>query len=256
MSVSLIVDAVSKSYGPLPVLKGVSFDVRQGEIFAIIGPNGAGKTTLFKVMTGESPCNGGRIRFTGEDVTKLPAYARVRKGMGRTFQVARVFREYSVRDNVVVAIEARKRNASERISKFFAVLPSKDVAEEAEELVSNAGLTHVMHQQASLLSHGDKKRLEFLIALALKPRALMLDEPTAGMSPSDRTSIASLISDIRAKHRITVIMTEHDMDIVFGLADRIMVLNYGEIVAMGTAEDIRANQAVREVYLGKEMYGA
>ncbi len=256
MSASLTVDSVSKSYGSLVVLKSVSLSVEPGQIFAIIGPNGAGKTTLFKVMTGESPCNGGRIIFLGDDLTRSPAHVRVKKGMGRTFQVARVFRDFSVLENIIVAIEARRRNAGERVGEAFSVMPSEEVSAEAEELISSLGLAHLMHRQASLLSHGDKKRLEFLIALALKPKALMLDEPTAGMSPSDRTGIAALIRDIRAKHGITVVMTEHDMDIVFELADRIMVLNYGETVAIGGIDDIRSNRSVREVYLGKEMYGA
>ncbi|GGC72563.1 ABC transporter ATP-binding protein [Chelatococcus reniformis] len=256
MSTILDVAAVSKSYGPLAVLKDVSLDVHRGEIFAIIGPNGAGKTTLFKVMTGESLCDGGRVRFDGADVTREPSHRRVRRGMGRTFQVARVFRDFTVRDNIVVAIEARRRNGGERVGPALSMAPAAEVVGEADELIRDIGLDHVRHSQASLLSHGDKKRLEFLIALALRPSILMLDEPTAGMSPSDRIGIAKLIQRIRDERGITVVMTEHDMDIVFSLASRIMVLNYGEVVATGSVADIRADQAVREVYLGKEMYGA
>jgi branched-chain amino acid transport system ATP-binding protein len=256
MPIALEITSVFKSYGPLPVLKDVSLSVQQGEIFAIIGPNGAGKTTLFKVMTGEIPSDGGRISFLGEDVTRLPAHIRVRKGMGRTFQVARVFLDFTVWENVVVAIEARRRNAGERVSGIFSITPSEEISREAEALISSMGIAHIMHRQANYLSHGDKKRLEFLIALALKPQALMLDEPTAGMSPSDRMGVGTLIREISEKHEITVIMTEHDMDIVFDLADRIMVLNYGEIVTTGTVADIRSNPSVKEVYLGKEMYDA
>lgn len=127
---------------------------------------------------------------------------------------------------------------------------------EANALIDEIGLANVREKSASLLSHGDKKRLEFLVALALRPKILMLDEPTAGMSPTDRAKIARLIKDVQKKGGITIVMTEHDMDIVFGLADRVMVLNYGELIAVGTVAEIRANAAVADVYLGKEMYSA
>jgi branched-chain amino acid transport system ATP-binding protein len=252
----LQVDGVRKRYGALEVLHGVSLSVGKAEVFAIIGPNGAGKTTMFKVMTGEVPCNGGSIRFNGEDVTALPAYQRVRRGFGRTFQVARVFRDFTVLDNAVVAIEARRRHTGEPLGPRLAAGPGKEVLAEARALLADVKLVDLADQDARFLSHGDKKRLEFAIALAGRPTILMLDEPTAGMSPSDRADIAQLVSRIQRERAITVVMTEHDMDVVFGLAHRIMVMNYGEVVATGTVDEVRANPRVREVYLGKEMVGA
>ncbi|WP_101675177.1 ABC transporter ATP-binding protein [Alloalcanivorax mobilis] len=249
----LRVEEVDKNYGALEVLKQVSLSVPAGCIFAIIGPNGAGKTTLFKVMTGESPCNAGNVFFQGENVTRAPAHWRARAGMGRTFQVARVFNDFSVLENVVAAIEARRRYQHQPAGRFWAVEPAREVLAEAHQLIADIGLATVISHAARFLSHGDRKRLEFVIALALKPRVLMLDEPTAGMSPADRLGIADLILRIRDQMGVTVVMTEHDMDIVFRLADRIMVLSYGETVACGGVADIKGNPAVQEVYLGKEM---
>jgi branched-chain amino acid transport system ATP-binding protein len=256
MPTILEIQGVYKDYGSLQVLKNLSFSVDEGQIFAIIGPNGAGKTTLFKTMTGESHSDAGRVIYAGEDVTRKPAAYRVVKGMGRTFQVARVFRDFTVLENIVVTIESRRRSAGESLGSLLAIKPSEDIVAEAHGLINDMGLGHVCDKPASLLSHGDKKRLEFMIALALRPRILMLDEPTAGMSPTDRVKIAQLIKDIQIARGLTIIMTEHDMDIVFGLADKVMVLNYGEIIAVGTVAEIRENSAVADVYLGKEMYHA
>jgi branched-chain amino acid transport system ATP-binding protein len=247
---------VRKSYGSLEVLKGVSFSVDAGQIFAIIGPNGAGKTTLFKTMTGESMCDSGQVWYNGENITRMPVARRVHNGMARTFQVARVFRDFTVHQNIVVTIEARLRAAGGKVGPLTAARPSSEVVNEADQWITEMHLDHVRHKEAMLLSHGDKKRLEFLIALVLQPRILMLDEPTAGMSPTDRVKIGELMREVQQKHGITMIMTEHDMDIVFGLAQRVMVLNYGEMIAVGTVDDIRTNSAVADVYLGKEMYSA
>lgn len=252
----LTVDKVCKSYGSIQVLNQVSLSVAAGSIFAIIGPNGAGKTTMFKVMTGESPCDGGTVLFNGKDVTALSAHHHARLGMGRTFQVARVFNDFSVLENVVAAIEARRRSHRQPLGVFWAVEPDASVLDEARQLIGEIGLGGRHDAGARFLSHGDRKRLEFVIALALKPSVLMLDEPTAGMSPSERLGIADLIARIRDQMGVTVVMTEHDMDIVFKLANRIMVLSYGEVVAIGSVADIKANPAVQEVYLGKEMLHA
>jgi branched-chain amino acid transport system ATP-binding protein len=252
----LRVDGVRKNYGPIEVLHGVSLSATRGEVFAIIGPNGAGKTTMFKVMTGEVPCNGGTIRFEGKDVTRLPAHERVRQGFGRTFQVARVFHDFTVLDNVIAAVEARRQYRREPLGARWRCAPSADVRAEAMALLEDVKLHTLAQEAARFLSHGDKKRLEFVIALAGRPTILMLDEPTAGMSPSDRAEIAQLVARTQKERGITVVMTEHDMDVVFGLADRIMVMNYGEVVSTGTVEQVRSDPKVREVYLGKEMVGA
>jgi branched-chain amino acid transport system ATP-binding protein len=257
MSEALLrVENVHKNYGPIEVLHGVSLSVASGEVFAIIGPNGAGKTTMFKVMTGEVPCNEGAIHFGGKDITRMPAHERVREGFGRTFQVARVFHDFTVLDNVIAAVEARRQFRREPLGSRWRCAPSSEVRDEALALLEAVKLHALAGEAARFLSHGDKKRLEFVIALAGRPTLLMLDEPTAGMSPSDRAEIAQMVSRAREERGITVVMTEHDMDVVFGLAHRIMVMNYGAVVATGSVEQVRTDPKVREVYLGKEMIDA
>jgi branched-chain amino acid transport system ATP-binding protein len=256
MSAILEVDGVRVSYGSLEVLKGIDLRVTSGEAFAILGPNGAGKTTLFKAMTGEVSTTAGSVRFEGRDITRMPVYLRARTGIGRTFQVARVFLETTVLGNVVASIEARYRGAGQPSGAWYAYRPSDSVLGEARDLVARLGLGEVEDEEARFLSHGDKKRLEMAVALAQKPKILMLDEPTAGMAQADRTSTMELIKRLRREQGVTVVMTEHDMDVIFGIADRIMVMNYGEVIATGAPEEVRTNPLVREVYLGKEMTDA
>jgi len=250
----MILDAqgIEMSYGALKVLHGVSLRVAEGETFAIIGPNGAGKTTLFKVLTGERMPSAGTIKYRGEDVTRMPAYKRARLGFGRTFQVARVFSELDLKTNVVISIESRLRYSGRSPGPWWRWTPSQEVRAEAEEILSRFGFPqHRWGDEAQYLSHGDRKRLEFCVALATNPNILMLDEPTAGMSPSDRREMTKLLSLLKADTGITIIMTEHDMDIIFELADRLMVLNYGEVIAAGDPEAVRDDPTVRKVYLGQ-----
>ena len=249
----LEVEGLHKSYGAIPVLRDVSMAVADRETLAIIGPNGAGKTTLFRTLTGEVFAEKGRISIFGEDATWLPAEQRVARGVGRTFQVARIYPETSLLENIVVSLESGRRMAGERVGPWYAFRPTSQIVQEAEHWLADVGLVNRRYSEARFLSHGDKKRLEMAIALALRPRILMMDEPTAGMSPSDRLRTVDLIVEMREKHKMTVLLTEHDMDVVFGLSNRIMVLNYGQIVAIGTGEQIRANPAVRDVYLGHEV---
>jgi branched-chain amino acid transport system ATP-binding protein len=253
MTSLLEVDAVRLSYGPVEVLHGVSFAVAPGETFAIIGPNGAGKTTLFKAITGEARCSAGAIRYRDQDITRLPAHIRTRRGLGRTFQMARIFPEFSVADNVIVVIEARLRGQG-AWRPTLRRAPAPDVAAACDALLADIGLFDLRQVAADALSHGDKKRLEFAIALALEPAILLLDEPTAGMSLADRAGIVALIARIRRERGVTVILTEHDMDVIFNLASRVLVLNYGEILAIGTIDAVRADPAVRRAYLGEEIY--
>jgi branched-chain amino acid transport system ATP-binding protein len=244
---------IRKSYGAFEVLKGVSFTVAAGETFAIIGPNGAGKTTLFKALTGESLPNAGKVVYEGRDITAMPPHLRVHAGFGRTFQVARIFPHLTVLENVLVAVESRLRAAGRKRAAWYRWRPASHVQDEAMGILSSLGLGGFAPTEARFLSHGDKKRLEFAVTLGGQPRILMLDEPTAGMSPSDRTATKELIAQIREAHGVTVVLTEHDMDVIFGLAHRMLVLHYGEVVAAGRAEEVRANPLVREIYLGKEM---
>jgi branched-chain amino acid transport system ATP-binding protein len=243
---------IHKSYGTVKVLKGVNIDLEEGATLAMIGPNGAGKTTLFKVLTGETNASSGSIRFRDDEIVKESATQRVRRGIGRTFQVARVFLEMTAQENLVVAIERRMRMAREPTGRWYDFRPSPAIVREAREWLSNVGLRLVENTEARFISHGDKKRLELALSLALKPRILMLDEPTAGMSPSDRHETIKLLSRLKTESGITMMMTEHDMDVVFGLADQLMVLNYGEVISRGKPEDVRVDPVVREVYLGQE----
>jgi branched-chain amino acid transport system ATP-binding protein len=246
----LVAKGVKKSYGSLEVLKGVDLSIQPGETFAIIGPNGAGKTTLFKVLTGEVRADGGSVEFDGEDVSSLAAFQRARLGFGRTFQVARVFDELSIFTNVVLAVEARKAAVGESLGPWWDWRPSPETRDEAEKTLASVGLQARTDETAGELSHGDKKRLEFAITLAGKPRILMLDEPTAGMSAADRKSTSALLRELKAQG-VTIVMTEHDMDVIFDLADRLMVLNYGAVVSLGDPATVREDDMVKQVYLGK-----
>ena len=240
---------LEKSYGALKVTKGVSLHVDTGEVLAVIGPNGAGKTTLFKVLTGETRLDGGSVSFKGRDITTMSAHQRVRLGFGRTFQVARIFPEMTALENVIVAIESLG-SAGPAPRLRLGWWPRREVAELGRHYLKEVGLDGKALQEAGFLSHGDKKRLELACCLALKPRILMLDEPTAGMSPGDRRQAVDLIMRIKRDHDLSIMLTEHDMGVVFGMADRIVVLNYGELIAEGTVEMVRANERVREIYLG------
>ena len=253
MNPMLSADKVCKSYGAVKILKDVSFSVMPGELFAVIGPNGAGKTTLFNLLTGEVPGNGGVVRLRGEDITRLKPADRVHRGVGRTFQVARVFPEFSALQNLVVALEARHRWSDSRApGKPWQWQAAQSVLDEAHGLLDSLELRTRADVQARMLSHGDRKRLEFALMLSQEPGVLMLDEPMAGTAADDRQTMADLIRRIQRERGVTVIMTEHDMDIVFSMADRIMVLNYGEIIALGTPEEVRASPEVKRVYLGQE----
>ncbi|MET0743890.1 MAG: ABC transporter ATP-binding protein [Microvirga sp.] len=247
----LAATGISKRYGSLEVLRGVDLSIEAGRTLAIIGPNGAGKTTLFKVLTGETLDFTGSVAFEGEDVSRRPSYERARSGFGRTFQVARVFGELPIVTNVVLAIEARKLGRHEPATPWWDWRATAQTRDEALSILDSVGLRR-LDAEASLLSHGDKKRLEFAIMLAGQPRLLMLDEPTAGMSAEDRRSTVRLLEDLKAKG-MTIVLTEHDMNVVFGLADVVMVLNYGQVVCVGAPEVVRQDEAVKRVYLGKGM---
>ncbi len=232
------------------MLKKVDLSVAQGDTFAIIGPNGAGKTTLFKVLSGELFADQGTVVYGGRDVTAMPAWQRVRLGVGRSFQVARVFADLTTEENMIVSVEAHLRNAGLGASRPLAWRPSNEVRDRVAETLEEVGLTGKRAEVARLLSHGDKKRLELAMILALQPRILMLDEPTAGMSPADRKAATELLAAVKERHGMTIVLTEHDMDVVFGLASRVAVLHYGEIIADGEPDAVRSNALVRDIYLG------
>ena len=186
----------------------------------------------------------------------MPAHERTIEGMGRTFQVSRVFLELTALENVVVALESRRRNRKEHTGAWWRAAPSPNLLAEAVAFLDQLGIENLRSETAATLSHGDKKRLELTLALALEPKILMLDEPTAGMAPADRKKIIDVIRGIRKERGVSLVMTEHDMDVIFSLSDSVMVMNYGEVIAAGSVEEVRNNPTVREVYLGKDMYHA
>ncbi|AVO45128.1 ABC transporter ATP-binding protein [Phreatobacter cathodiphilus] len=246
----LLVEGLFAGYGRAPILKDVSLTVAAGERHVVIGPNGAGKTTFFRALCGELIPSAGRILFEGRDVTRLGGFRRVRAGMGRSFQVARIFADMTPAENVVVALEAGEVSNG-TAGWRFATAPKPALRLEAERILTDLGLAARGDEPASILSHGDKKRLELAMMLALKPRLLLLDEPTAGMASADRMSAVRLVDRIVRETGATLILTEHDMDVVFHLGTRISVLHYGEIVATDTPEGVRNNSFVKEIYLGR-----
>jgi branched-chain amino acid transport system permease protein len=243
----LVVDGVSKHFGGLVAVKDVSFEVRPGRIHAIIGPNGAGKTTLFNVVTGLLRPSSGQVLLDGEEVTRRPAWQLVKRGIGRSFQQTNLFWALSALDNVTLA-HAAARGMTRRIGGSH----SSAIRDRARELLDRVGLGSFADVPANELSHGDQRSLELAAALAVDSRLLLLDEPTAGLSPAETKTAVRLIERIAREQGITVLFVEHDMEVVFGVADWITVLHRGAVLAEGTPEQIRSNPEVRSAYLGPE----
>ena len=246
-------EGIRKDYGAYRVLKGVSFAVADGQGFGILGPNGAGKTTLFKCLTGEEALSAGSVFLRGRDISRTSAYERVRMGFGRTFQVARIFQEFTALENIAVTVESRLAARGASRGPWWSWRSSSAVTEEAIRRLAQIGLESKASVEARHLSHGDRKRLELGNTLSLEPTVLMLDEPTAGMSPGERGAIVRLIAEVRESLGLTLLMTEHDMGVMLELCSHLMVMNYGETIATGTPDEIRADSVVREVYLGQEV---
>ncbi len=243
----LTIDRLSKSYGALKVTDDVSLSVPQGELHAIIGPNGAGKTTLIAQLSGQLAPDSGRIEYDGQDITRLDMAARVRRGLARSFQITTILPELSVLENVALAVQARD-GSSFRFFRPAATDRALNAA--ALECLDETGLADRSDRQAKHLSHGEKRQLEIAIALATRPRLLLLDEPLAGTGGREADQLVELL--LRMKSQVTMVLIEHDMSAVFALADRISVLVYGQIVATGAPEHIRQNPKVRAAYLGDE----
>lgn len=243
----LEVDGIVKRFGALVASDNISLTLAPGEIHALIGPNGAGKTTLIRQICGEMRSDSGSIRFLGEDITGLGAAQRARRGLGRTFQVSSLALEMTALENVMLAVLSRTGHPW---GYFLQVARDKRLTQPARECLERAGLAARAHVPAEDLSHGEKRRLEIAIALALEPKAFLMDEPMAGMGSEGAAELTRFLSGLREEAPILLI--EHDMDAVFALASRITVLVYGKVIATGTADEIRANEAVREAYLGEE----
>jgi len=239
---------VSKHFGSLIAVNDISMSVEQGELRAIIGPNGAGKTTFFNLITGFFTPTSGRIIFDGQDVTHLLPARRVWAGMGRTFQVTEVFPELPVRENLRIPIEVA---SGFRLRPWISQAEDGKIRDRVTELLAMGGLTDKADRQVGELSHGDQRATEIMMALALKPRLLLLDEPTAGMGDQETYDITQLVRRLHKDAGLTIVLIEHDMRVVFHLADRIMVLDQGRFLAEGTPPEIAANKAVQTAYLGQ-----
>ena len=241
----LSVQGLRKSFGGVQAVADVSFDVAPGEMLALIGPNGAGKSTCFNMLNGQIRPDAGTIRLGPRDITGLPPRRVARQGVGRTFQITATFASMTVRENVQLALLAHHRG----IWHFLRPLAAQ-YRVEADTLLERLDMLPQADRAAGILAYGDLKRLELAVALAGQPRLLLMDEPTAGMAPAERVALMRLARDLATTTGLAILFTEHDMDVVFGTADRILVLNRGELIAAGDADAIRANPAVRAVYLG------
>ena len=242
----LSVEGLTKSYGGVHAVRGVSFDLAAGEILALIGPNGAGKSTCFDMLNGQNTPDSGRIRLLGEDTTGKPPRAVWRLGVGRTFQITATFPTMTVRENVQVALVSHSR----QLFNFWTATQNFAKAE-AGRLLELVGMGGYADRPCGELAYGDLKRLELAIALANQPKLLLMDEPTAGMAPRERVELMRLTARIAREQSIGVLFTEHDMDVVFEHANRILVLNRGTLIAQGSPSEVRANREVQAIYLGE-----
>jgi len=242
----LSVEGLTKSYGGVHAVRGVSFMLQSGEILALIGPNGAGKSTCFDMLNGQNTPDSGRITVMGEETTGRKPREVWRMGVGRTFQITATFPTMTVRENIQVALASYHR----RLFDVWSAMPKLE-RKEAERLLDLVGMAAYAERPCGELAYGDLKRLELAVALANQPRLLLMDEPTAGMAPRERIELMRLTAKIAREQSIGVLFTEHDMDVVFEHADRILVLNRGTLIAQGAPAEVRANKEVQAIYLGE-----
>jgi len=243
--ICLSLRAVSKRFGSLSVLDDVSLEVRAGERCGIIGPNGAGKSTLFNIVAGDLPLTRGTVSLLGRDVTRWSAHARARAGLARTFQTTTLFPRLTVVENLVLALQA---HSGERFALLVPRSRYRARDGEARELLERVGLVDRANEEVSALGYGEQRQIEILLAMAQKPKLLLLDEPTAGLAPAD----ASLVTEMLKRDRsgLTMVLIEHDMGVVFDVVDRLVVLHHGRVVADGLLEAVRGDAKVQEIYLG------
>nr|WP_297350853.1 ABC transporter ATP-binding protein [uncultured Caldimonas sp.] len=244
----LLIDDLVKRFGGLTATDHARIEVLPGEVHALIGPNGAGKTTLIHQISGALAPDGGRIVFSGADVTGLPMHRRVLRGLARSYQITSIFKRLSVLDNLALAVQARSGSS---FSFWRPARSERDRYEQAAAVASRVGLGHRVATLAGALAHGEQRQLEVGLALATRPRLLLLDEPMAGMGPDESARMVDLLRGLRSE--VTLLLVEHDMDAVFKLADRISTLVAGRVIATGTVDEIRANPDVRKAYLGDEV---
>jgi branched-chain amino acid transport system ATP-binding protein len=239
---------LTKAFGGVRAIDDVSLAFPSGSLSAVIGPNGAGKSTFFNLISGAFPPDQGQVLLDGQDIVRLSRSERMHRGIGRAFQVASCFPTMTVVENLMAAVTAHIGQWGNLTHRF----PPPGVRERAEEVMELVGLTQVPNVEAAILSHGDQKLLDIAIALALEPKVLLLDEPTAGMGPDERWRMIERVRNLWEQRQLTLIFIEHDMDIVFQIANTIRVLCYGRVLAEGTPDEIRNNKAVIEAYLGTE----
>jgi branched-chain amino acid transport system ATP-binding protein len=242
---ALSLQGISKHFGALKAVDQVSMNIAEGERRAVIGPNGAGKTTLFHVVSGVLPPTSGSITLFGHDVTKLPTHKRIGLGMARTFQITNLFRNLTVQHNVVLAIQGLKPT---KLSMFRPLGAHTELLRSAEQLIEEWGLDDRREALVRELSYGEQRSLEIMLAVSQKPKLLLLDEPTAGLSPAETATAADTIRNL--PRDISMLLIEHDMDVVFDLCDTMTVMHLGEVLASGDPASVRANPQVQEIYLG------
>jgi branched-chain amino acid transport system ATP-binding protein len=241
----LQVERVYKSFDKFLAVNGAELTVEKGQLVAVIGPNGAGKTTLFNLITGMLKPDRGRVVFNGEEISKLPPHEICRKGIARSFQIATIFPRLTVFKNVQVAVLSQQRKSSTLFRPA-----SRIAVEETSRILADVGLLEKADELAGSLSHGDHRILEIAIALGNEPRMLILDEPTAGMSPDETSSTMALINRLAQTRGLTILFCEHDMDVVFNTAQSIMVMHYGKTIIQGKPEEVKNNLEVQDAYLG------
>jgi branched-chain amino acid transport system ATP-binding protein len=249
MTALLKMEDVAKRFGDFVAVNGVTLSLPAGRLTAIIGPNGAGKTTLINLATGSFVPDQGALYFKGEEITHLPTHHRVRKGLSRSFQVMNIFARLSVLQNILVPVLAMRGRAG---FPFHEMTRETEAVAEARRILREIRLPHAENLLAGTLSHGDQRLLELGIAIAPAPELCFLDEPSSGLTPVERAMVLELIRRLSQGRRTTFVIVEHDMDVVFALAEWIVVMNRGQVLADGPPAEIRQNRAVREVYLGEE----
>jgi len=242
---ALSVEGLYKDFGGVRALQNVSFSVGVGERLAIIGPNGAGKTTLFNILDGQLVANSGRVFFFGQDITHLPAYSRAHLGLARSFQLTALFLNLTVLNNILLALHGTSRS---RFGVFHSITSYQHLCDEAHELLDLMGLWEKRYELVEAISYGEQRKLEIALSLAAKPKLLLLDEPSCGLTTAESDDIITRISELGSD--VTVVLVAHDMDLVFGVAERVIVLHYGEIIVEGTCDEIRCDSRVAEIYLG------
>ncbi len=236
---------ISVQFGGLAAVKSVSFAIEPGERIALIGPNGAGKTTLFNVLTGQLKPSSGAVYFKGQDITRISVFARTHMGIARSFQITSLFPYQTVKVNALIALQGTTKG---RYNVVRYLMKNKEMQTAAQNLLESNGLWDLRDEVVGSLAYGQQRKLEIALSLASNPELLLLDEPSCGLTATESADITTRIRDLGS--RITVLMIAHDMDLVFGVAERVMLLHYGEIACEGTCEEIRSNQMVRDIYMG------